>query len=129
VSENVYVTMQVVPGAATPMSGDARYTLRIPPGDFPRVGAFLSIRTYGFDFKLIANPINRYSIGRRTKFKRDAGDGLTVYVQADDPGGDRSSNWPPTAKGKPFLLITREYEPSAGPGAMRWPGPQVRREG
>ena len=129
VSENIYMTMQVEPGTAAPMSGDARYTLRILPGDYPRVGAFWSIHAYGFDFKLIANPINRYSIGDRTKFKRDADGGLTIYVQADDPGGELSGNWLPTAKGKPFLLITREYEPSAGPGAMRWPGPEVRRIG
>jgi hypothetical protein len=129
VSENIYMTLQVEPGTAAPMSGDARYTLRIPPGDYPRVGAFWSIHAYGFDFKLIANAINRYSVGDRTTFKRDADGGLTIYVQADDPGGAFTSNWLPTAKGKPFLLMTREYEPLAGPGAMRWPGPEVRRVG
>lgn len=127
VSENIYMMMQVEPGLTTPLSGDVRYTLRIPPGDFPRVGAFWSIHAYGFDFQLIANPANRYSIGDRTKFKMDADGGLTIHVQADDPGGDRSSNWLPVARGKPFMLITREYEPTAGPGAMRWRGPEVRR--
>jgi hypothetical protein len=129
VSENVYMAMQVEPGLSTPLSGDARYTLRIPPGEFPRVGAFWSIHAYGFDSRLIANPINRYAIGDRSKFKLDADGGLTIYVQAEDPGGDLSSNWLPTVKGKPFQLITREYEPMAGVGAMRWRGPEVRRAG
>ena len=126
-SENIYMFLQSEPGTTTQLSGDARYTLRIPPGDFPRVGAFWSIHAYSFEFKVIANEINRYAIGDRSKFNLDADGGLTVLIQADDPGGERHNNWLPVKKGKPFFLITREYEPGAGPGAMRWLGPEVRR--
>ncbi len=45
---------------------------------------------------LFANPLNRYSIGDRTKGLAYGKDGsLTIYVSNTSPGKDKESNWLP----------------------------------
>ncbi len=55
------------------------------------------------DFYLVANPIDRYSIGDRTPGLLYGDDGaLTIVVQHDEPSGaDDRANWLPTPAG-PF---------------------------
>jgi hypothetical protein len=36
---------------------------------------------YNINYNLVANPINRYSVGDRSGLTRDADGGLTIYVQ------------------------------------------------
>jgi hypothetical protein len=61
---------------------------------------------------LSANPIQRYSIGDRTPGVRRESDGsLKIYVQSDDPGGARSSNWLPAPQGR-YSMTMRLYRPT-----------------
>jgi hypothetical protein len=63
------------------------------------------------EFFLVANPIDRYSIGDRTPGLRHDDDGaLTLVLQRDDPGDDERSNWLPTPPGA-FRPILRMYSP------------------
>ena len=63
------------------------------------------------DRHLVANPINRYSIGDRTKGIKYGADGsLTIYVQHDPPAGDKKANWLPAPTG-PYDVIMRIYGP------------------
>ena len=63
------------------------------------------------DFYLVANPIDRYSIGDRTPGLRTAEDGsVTISMQASAPGPDKESNWLPAPAGR-FRPIMRMYEP------------------
>jgi hypothetical protein len=74
------------------------------------VKAFWSITLYQ-NYNLIANPINRYSIGNRTPgLKKDTDGGLTIYIQNESPGADKESNWLPAPKGS-MLVIMRNYIP------------------
>ena len=60
---------------------------------------------------MVANPIDRYSIGDRTAGLRYNDDGsLTVYVQHESPGHDREPNWLPAPPGR-FYLNARTYMP------------------
>jgi hypothetical protein len=59
----------------------------------------------------IPNPIGRYSLGGDDELTRNADGSFTIYVQRDDPGAERRSNWLPTSSG-PFYLIIRVYAPS-----------------
>jgi len=60
---------------------------------------------------LVENPINRYSIGDRTPGLKKGKDGaLEIYLQNENPGVDRESNWLPTPKG-PFFLVSQMYGP------------------
>ncbi|HYA69145.1 MAG TPA: DUF1254 domain-containing protein [Acidimicrobiales bacterium] len=93
------------------LNGASRYALRFDAP--PPVGAFWSVTMYDTpDFFLVANPINRYSIGDRTSGLRVAADGsLTVVMQPeapDDPG--ELANWLPTPEGD-FRPLLRMYEP------------------
>ena len=62
---------------------------------------------------LVANPINRYSIGDRTRGLKYGADGsLDLYVQHVSPGKDKASNWLPAPTGA-YTLIMRIYGPEA----------------
>ena len=91
-----------------PLDGSQRYLLRFASP--PPCGAFWSVTMYDTtDFFLVANPIDRYSIGDRTRGLRTADDGsLTILLQHDPPAD--TANWLPTPAG-PFRPILRMYEP------------------
>jgi hypothetical protein len=92
----------------------------------PKVKAFWSLTVYSPDFNLVDNPINRYSIGDRTPaLKRDPDGGLTVYIQANSPGKDKESNWLPSTKSGPFLLVIRTYMPEKEILDQTWQIPGV----
>jgi hypothetical protein len=98
-------------GNGTQLNGRHRYTLRFD--QTPPVGAFWSVTMYDTpDFYLVANPINRYSIGNRTRGLHTAEDGsLTIVMQTDEPSqADERANWLPTPVGD-FRPLLRMYEP------------------
>ncbi len=62
---------------------------------------------------LYDNPINRYSIGDRTRGLQYGKDGsLTIYVSNMSPGKDKESNWLPAPAAKYSLPVARVYGPS-----------------
>ena len=69
-----------------------------------------------------ANELNRNVVGDRSAHLQYAEDGsLTIYLQHENPGGDKESNWLPTNMG-PFTLTMRIYIPedtSYQPPALR----------
>ena len=93
-----------------PLDGSNSYELRLQTP--PPVDAFWSLTMYDGDkFYLVANPINRYSIGDRTPGLKVANDGsITLYLGKDSPGPDKQSNWLPAPDGK-FRPIMRMYQP------------------
>ena len=74
--------------------------------------AFWSLTMYdGSDFYLVADPMDRYSIGDRTPgLKRNDHGSVTLSVGHASPGGDRESNWLP-APAAPFRPCMRMYQP------------------
>jgi hypothetical protein len=92
------------------LDGRNRYILRF--GQEPPVGAFWSITMYDLPgFYLVANPVNRYSIGDRTPSLRRASDGsITIVIQHEPPAD--TSNWLPAPAG-PFRPLLRLYQPRA----------------
>lgn len=93
-----------------PLDGSNRYELRLASP--PPVDAFWSLTMYDVpDFYLVANPIDRYSIGDRTPGLQTGDDGsVTISMQKDSPGPDKESNWLPTPQGR-FRPILRMYQP------------------
>ena len=89
-----------------PLDGSNRYELRLASP--PPVDAFWSLTMYDVpDFYLVANPIDRYSIGDRTPGLQTGDDGsVTITMQKDSPGPDKESNWLPTPQGR-FRPILR----------------------
>ncbi|MBU4318109.1 MAG: DUF1254 domain-containing protein [Proteobacteria bacterium] len=89
-----------------------RYILRFEKDSLPPVIAFWSITLYEPPLMLMAeNPIQRYSMGDRTRGLQYGADGsLTLYIQHESPGPDKEPNWLPCPKG-PFVLALRNYWP------------------
>jgi len=95
------------------LTGGGRYRVRFEAGALPPVDAFWSLSVYDVrTFKLVENPIQRYSLGNLSRGLRFASDGsLTIALQADEPS-DADLNWLPTPRGAlPFIAVMRMYEP------------------
>ena len=92
--------------------GKYTYKLHFAKKDLPPAKFFWSMTMYDLPgHYLVANPINRYSIGDRTENIKYGADGsLDIYVQHAEPDGDKKANWLPAQSG-PYFLITRIYGP------------------
>jgi hypothetical protein len=107
------------------LDGANRYTLRFARGQLPPVNAFWSLTLYDLPASLLfANPLNRYLINSSMlpSLKRDADDGITLYIQNEPPGADKESNWLPAPKG-PFFTVLRLYWPKPAALAGQWKAP------
>ena len=110
-----------------PLNGSHRYRLHFAPGQLPPAKAFWSLTAYGLDLNLIDNPINRYSLGNRSKDLRyDADGGLTLYIQKDSPGASQESNWLPSGDAG-FALAIRLYIPDLQAVDKGWEPPALQR--
>lgn len=115
-------------GDGQPLDGANRYELRLPAA-MP-VDAFWSLTMYDVpEFYLVANPIDRYSIGDRTPgLVTDPDGSITIRLQADDPGGDLSQNWLPTPRAR-FRPVMRLYQPRPAALAPGFDLPPILRVG
>jgi hypothetical protein len=76
----------------------------------------------------VANPINRFAIGDRDNLKFNADGSLDIYIQHDNPGADKESDWLPLPLNGKLGANMRLYapapqqrhlEPSAGQAKQR----------
>ncbi len=93
-------------------TADASYKVTFPKGQTPPNKYFWSITMYDIpDRFLVANPLNRYSIGSRSpQLKTNADDNLDIYISKTSPGKALESNWLPAPNGIPFIIM-RVYGP------------------
>ena len=95
------------------LNGAHRYELRLT--ELPPADAFWSITMYDMpDYYLVANPIERYSIGDRTPGVVTGDDGsLTITIQHEQPAdAAAAANWLPSPAGD-FRPMLRVYAPRA----------------
>lgn len=106
-----------------------RYVLRFAPGALPPVNAFWSLTLYDARTRmLVDNPINRYLINSPMlpELKRDADGGITLYIQRDNPGKDKESNWLPAPDGQ-FVMALRLFWPKQEALNRSWKAPLITR--
>ena len=110
------------------LDGAHAYELTLSPA--PSVDAFWSLTMYDEpDYHLVANPIDRYSIGDRTPGLVTAADGsVTLRLQRVSPGADQEANWLPAPAGR-FRPVLRSYQPSGSMLSGDYVLPKVRRLG
>jgi hypothetical protein len=107
-----------------------RYEIRFEAGALPPVDAFWSLTAYDEARNLISNPIDRYSIGDRTRgLVTEPDGGLTLHLQPDSPGSDRESNWLPTPREGIWFVALRMYLPRPDVIDARWQCPPITRVG
>ena len=92
-----------------PFDGKNKYVLRFEKGQAPPVSVFWNMSMYDDKQFFIENDFKRYSIGSTTDgLKTDADGSITIYIQNENPGPDKQSNWLPAPKGS-FNLTMRMY--------------------
>jgi hypothetical protein len=79
-------------------------------GELPPANGFWSLTMYDKDYFFVSNPLNRYSISARQNLKANADGSVDLYIQNENPGSDKESNWLPAPKDK-FILMMRLYWP------------------
>jgi hypothetical protein len=105
----VYPTSEVdVDGK--PYSGANKYVMHIDKGQMPPVDGFWSLTMYNGEYFFVDNPLNRYTVSSRSKFKTNADGSVDLYIQNESPGKDKEANWLPAPKDK-FILMLRLYWP------------------
>jgi hypothetical protein len=111
------------------LDGRHDYVLTFAPGHLPPVKAFWSLTLYGADRYFAPNPLNRFTLGDRTKGLRyGRGRSLRLFVSHRSPPGRDRANWLPAPRGR-FLLYLRLYEPKPAAVGGRWLPPSVVRTG
>ena len=107
-----------IDGIGAPLDGSKRsYTLSFPQFGLPPANAFWSVTMYDAKTQLlIENPINRYLINSPMlpNLKKNPDGSLTIYIQRDEPSGDKKANWLPAPNG-PMFLVMRIYWPRKSP--------------
>lgn len=102
------------------------YVLHFEPGKLPPAKAFWSITMYNMDNFLVANPINRFAIGDRQPLNKNADGSVDIYIQYQNPGMEKESNWLP-APAAPFNLTMRIYWPAEEVLNGNWIPPAVKK--
>jgi hypothetical protein len=92
-----------------PLTGAYKYVLRFARDQIPPVSVFWNLNMYDEKEFFIKNDFKRYSIGSTTDGLKTASDGpIKIYLQKDNPGPDKQSNWLPAPSGS-FNLTMRLY--------------------
>ena len=98
------------PEIVSKYNGANKYVLHFDKGQMPPVDGFWSLTMYNAQYFFVDNPLNRYTLSQRNKFKTNADGSTDLYIQADSPGKGKESNWLPSPKDD-FVLMFRLYWP------------------
>jgi hypothetical protein len=112
--------------AGAALKGSGTYQIRFSRSDFPpiRRDGFWSVTMYNQSEFLVANPIDRYSIGDHSTSLVYGSDGsLTIVLSARPPTGNLD-NWLP-APNAPFRVSLRVYAPAAAVSSGTWGPPTI----
>jgi hypothetical protein len=109
-------------------SGANKYVVRFGKGELPPANAFWSITMYDKNYFFVPNPIKRYTVSSRNRFKTNPDGSVDLYVQRESPGKDKEENWLP-APADEFVLMMRMYWPKENPPSLldgTWKPPAVK---
>jgi hypothetical protein len=93
------------------LNGQHLYVLHFPAGGLPPNDAFWLLTMTNIQSHMVANPVNRYSVGDRSGLVANADGSIDIYIQSTAPTG-HESNWLPAPTGN-FKLWLRAYLPGA----------------
>ncbi|MFC8536479.1 DUF1254 domain-containing protein [Streptomyces sp. NPDC057249] len=111
-----------------PLDGAHTYVLHFEAGQTPPVEGFWSLTMMNERQFFADNPLNRYAIGDRSGMRDNPDGSLDIYVQHENPGPGRESNWLPAPAGS-FNVFLRLYWPRQAALTGDWTPPALRRTG
>ena len=123
----VYPTSEVR-ADGKPYSGASKYVMHFDKGQLPPADGFWSLTMYNAEYFFVDNPLNRYTLSARNKLKHNADGSVDLYVQNENPGKAKESNWLPAPADK-FVLMLRLYWPKETPPSLldgTWTIPAVK---
>ncbi|MYL82268.1 DUF1254 domain-containing protein [Desulfovibrio aerotolerans] len=100
-----------------PYDGSAKYVLHFDKGLLPPVEGFWSLTMYNAEYFFVANPLNRYTLSARNDLTKNADGSVDLYLQNENPGPEKASNWLPTPTGR-FIPMLRLYWPKETPPSI-----------
>jgi hypothetical protein len=109
-------------------SGAKKYVMRFEKGQLPPADGFWSLTMYDAQYFFVDNPLNRYNVSSRSKFKANKDGSIELYIQNESPGKDKEANWLPAPKDG-FILMLRLYWPKEKPPSIldgSWKVPEVK---
>lgn len=112
-----------------PYSGANKYVMHFAKGELPPVDGFWSLTMYNAEYFFVDNPLNRYTLSARNDLKKNADGSVDLYLQHENPGPDKESNWLPAPTGK-FIPMLRLYWPKETPPSIldgTWKIPAVKK--
>lgn len=112
-----------------PYSGENKYVMHFAKGELPPVNGFWSLTMYNAEYFFYDNELNRYTLSARNDLKPNADGSIDLYLQHENPGPEKESNWLPAPAGK-FIPMLRLYWPKETPPSIidgTWKIPAVRK--
>ncbi|HWR15627.1 MAG TPA: DUF1254 domain-containing protein [Terriglobales bacterium] len=108
------------------MRGENNYILHFDKQELPPVEAFWSVTMYDEEGYQVPNPINRFAIGDRDSLKYNADGSLDLFIQHQNPGPERESNWLPSPASGVLGVTMRLYAPRTSVTSGIWAPPAIR---
>lgn len=109
-----------------PFNGKNKYVITFEKGKLPPANAFWSLTMYNSSGFFVPNDLKRYTLGDRSDMLFNEDGSLDIYIQTEDPGGDKTKNWLP-ADAEHFSLTLRVYYPKEEMLNGTWKAPAVRK--
>jgi hypothetical protein len=125
VEDAVYPVLYEDAAGGTP-TGDVDSVLHFDAGGLPPADAFWSVTMYDGSGFTVPNALDRYALGDRDPLTFNADGSLDLYLQHDDPGEARRSNWLPAPRG-PIGVTLRLYDPRPEVLDGTWTAPPLTR--
>ena len=85
--------------------------------DLPPANGFWSLTMYDDGYFFVPNALNRYTLSERNQLKTNEDGSIELYLQKDNPGPDKESNWLPAPDGG-FIPMFRLYWPKEDPPSV-----------
>ena len=125
--EDAIYPLNVADADGKPLVGNHTYVLHFSKDEIPPVNAFWSVTMYDEAGFQVANPINRFAIGDRDNLKYNSDGSLNIYIQHENPGPEKESNWLPSPVSGTLGITMRLYAPKAQALDGRWNPPAIQR--
>lgn len=100
-----------------PYDGSAKYVLHFDKGLLPPVEGFWSLTMYNAEYYFVENALNRYTLSARNDLTKNADGSVDLYLQNENPGPQKASNWLPAPTGR-FIPMLRLYWPKETPPSI-----------